>query len=122
MSQSTLSREQIQQEALSRAVGNTSMTNFPDIYRGFLEKGIPAEDIRPRENIFTYHAWRALGRQVRRGEHGVKVTTWIPMSKLTGETTPDGDPERVQLGRRAHTAVVFHISQTDPIQGKAGAV
>jgi hypothetical protein len=66
------SREQMQQEALSRAASGSSLTNWPAIIHGFMAKGIPEADIRPRENIFTYHAWRALGRQVRRGEHGVK--------------------------------------------------
>ena len=70
-------KEQIQQEALSRAATGQALTNYPAIIRGFMEKGIPADDIRPRENVFTYHAWRALGRQVRRGEHGVKVVTFV---------------------------------------------
>ena len=108
------SKDEIQQEALSRAVGNQSLTNWPAIFQGFIAKGIPEHEIKPRENVFTYHAWRALGRQVRRGEHGVKVTTWIPTERkerdqATGE-------ERVSTGRICHTAVVFHVSQTDPIR------
>src|SRR5262245_25016136 len=70
-------REQMQQEALSRAVGGQALTNWPAILAGFLAKGIAEHDIRPRENVFTFHAWRALGRQVRRGEHGVKVVTFV---------------------------------------------
>ena len=108
------SREEMQQEALDRAIGNQSTANWGAIFAGFTAKGIPEADIRPRENVFTYHAWRALGRQVRRGEHGVKVTTWIPTERkerdrVTGE-------ERVTTGRICHTAVVFHVSQTDPIR------
>jgi hypothetical protein len=64
-------------EALSRATTGLSMSNYPTIYSGFMEKGIPELEIKPRENVFTYAAWRALGRQVRRGEHGVKVLTFI---------------------------------------------
>jgi hypothetical protein len=110
----TIDREQMQQEALGRAIGNQSLTNYPAIFQGFMEKGIPESEILPRENVFTYHAWRALGRQVRRGEHGVKVTTWIPTErkehdKVTGE-------EKVSTGRNCHTAVVFHVSRTDPIR------
>src|SRR5947209_8176957 len=82
-------RQAIQQEALGRAVGNQSLSNWPAIFAGFTAKGIPENDIRPRENVFTYHAWRALGRQVRRGEHGVKVTTFVPMTKKTGQSNPD---------------------------------
>ena len=111
------SREQIQQEALSRAVGNQSLTNWPAIIAGFMAKGIPEIEIKPRENVFTYQAWRALGRQVRRGEHGVKVTTFVPMDKKTADIDPEtGEAKRVHLGRRAWTATVFHISQTDAIQ------
>ena len=58
----TLTKETIQAEALSRAVGNHSLTNWPTIFREFAAKGIPEDNIRPRENVFTYHAWRALGR------------------------------------------------------------
>ena len=70
-------RQEIQEEALGRALGGQSLSNWPAILAGFSAKGIPESDIRPRENVFTYHAWRALGRQVRRGEHGVKVVTFI---------------------------------------------
>jgi hypothetical protein len=113
----TEERHAMQQEALSRATEGESWTNYPAIFQGFMAKGIPEADIRPRENVLTYHAWRAIGRQVRRGEHGVKVLTYVPMNKKTGETDPDtGEEKRVQLGRRAWTAVVFHISQTDPIR------
>ncbi len=42
------------------------------------------------------------GRQVRRGEHGVKVTTFVPMNKKTGESDPDtGEEKRVPLGKRS---------------------
>jgi hypothetical protein len=35
--------------------------------------------------VFTYHAWRALGRQVRRGEHGVKVVTFVTVADKDSE-------------------------------------
>jgi hypothetical protein len=111
----TIDREQIQQEALSRAAAGQSFANWPAIFAGFSAKGIPEHEIKPRENVFTYHAWRALGRQVRRGEHGVKVTTWVPMTKKT-ENAETGETEAKPIGKRAWTATVFHISQTDPIQ------
>ena len=100
----------IAQEALSRATNNLSMLNYPAIYEGFEEKGI--SDIQPRVNVFTYHAWRAKGRQVRKGEHGVKVVTWIDCKSK--DIDPDtGEPKQY---KRAKSATVFHISQTDPIQ------
>src|SRR3989442_10288268 len=110
-------REQMQEEALSRAIGGQALTNRPAIIHGFMAKGIPEHDIRPRENVFTYHAWRALGRQVRRGEHGVKVVTFVPMTKKTGQVDAEtGEEKTAQLGKRAWNATVFHVSQTDPIQ------
>jgi hypothetical protein len=47
--------------------------NYGAIFQGFMEKGIPESEILPRENVFTYHAWRALGRQVRRGQPHQKM-------------------------------------------------
>jgi hypothetical protein len=111
-------REQIQQEALSRAVSGQTLSNWPAIIEGFTAKGIPESDIRPRENVFTYHAWRALGRQVRRGEHGVKVCTFVAVkdSKEDVDGTNDGTNQRKSDYRRPWTATVFHVSQTDPVQ------
>ena len=118
------SREQIQHEALSRAASGQSLANWPAILAGFTAKGIPESDVRPRENVFTYHAWRALGRQVRRGEHGVKVVTFVSTDRGAAETADagaaDGDADKSEArkrgGRRPWTATVFHVSQTDPIQ------
>jgi hypothetical protein len=107
-------REDMARESLSRAVNGITMSNYPDIFRGFMACGIPEADIRPRENVFTYHAWRALGRQVRKGEHGVKVHTWIDATK---ETTADGVTKE-QAYRFCRTVTVFHVSQTDPIEAR----
>jgi hypothetical protein len=115
-----MQREQMQQEALSRAVSGQALTNWPAIIAGFTAKGIPEADIRPRENVFTYHAWRALGRQVRRGEHGVKVVTFVSVPGKEGEdNTEEGDGmDKPRKGgyRRPWSATVFHVSQTDPIK------
>jgi antirestriction protein ArdC len=71
-------------------------------------------EIKPRENVFTYNAWRALGRQVRRGEHGVKVLTFIDCQRKDEETG-----QLKERFRRPFSTTVFHISQTDEIQGGA---
>lgn len=102
-------------ESLKRAVSGESFSNFPAIFRGFVAKGIPEAEIKPRENVFTYEAWRALGRQVRRGEHGVKIVTFI--ESKSKETDPDTGERK--LIRRPWTSTVFHISQTDVIAGGA---
>jgi hypothetical protein len=121
MSTATVDRVQMQQESLSRATQGQALTNWPAIFEGFVAKGIPEHEIKPRENVFTYHAWRALGRQVRRGEHGVKVVTFVSMK---GKENRDGiatndldgtDKPRAGATRRPWSATVFHISQTDPI-------
>src|SRR6516225_3173997 len=77
-------------ESLKRAVSGQSFTNFPATFHGFVAKGIPDSEIKPRENVFTFQASRALGRVVRRGEHGVKITTFVEskskdIDKDTGE-------------------------------------
>lgn len=91
-----------EQTALNRAVSNMSMANYPVIFEGLMEKGISADDIIPRENVFTFPAWKALGRIVKKGEHGVKVVTFISNEK-TGKTFP-------------RTTTVFHISQTEELK------
>lgn len=99
----------LQNEALSRATSGQSLANYPAIYSGFMERGIPEADIRPRENVLTYHAWKARGRQVRKGEHGVRVVTWIPIDEkrdAAGEVTH-------KAGKRCKSATVFHESQTE---------
>ena len=112
-----VSQEPMQHEALSRAATGQTLSNYPAILAGFLAKGIPETDIRPRENVFTYHAWRALGRQVRKGEHGVKVCTFVSGDREKTERDPNGGERTVKRSfRRPWTATVFHVSQTDPIQ------
>lgn len=95
------------QESLTRAVSGQSVANFPAIFEGFLAKGIPAEEINPRENVFTFNAWKALGRSVKKGEHGVKVFTFAECSKENKETG------EVETYRRPWSTTVFHISQTE---------
>ena len=104
---------QHRQEALTRAVSGQSLTNFPAIFQGFAAKGIPECEIKPRENVFTFDAWKALGRVVRRGEHGVKVVTFI--ESRSKET--DADTGERKVIRRPWTTTVFHVSQTEALKG-----
>jgi hypothetical protein len=106
---------QAQVDSLRRAIHSKSFSNFPAIFHGFLAKGIPEAEIKPRENVFTFQAWKALGRVVRRGEHGVKVTTFIE-SKSKEIDTDTGEQKII---RRPWTTTVFHISQTEPLKGGA---
>ena len=98
----------IQTEALDRARHGESVGNYPTIIRGFKAAGIPESDIHPRENVFTYQAWRKLRRQVRRGERGIRIVTYIRREK----TADDGTKSTFS---RPWSATVFHVTQTDPI-------
>jgi len=91
------------EQALQRATTSSSFANYLAIVQGFIEKGISPEQIRPRENVFTFNAWKQLSRSVKKGEHGVKIVTWIPCEK---------DGEKFV---RPKSATVFHISQTQPL-------
>lgn len=101
---------ELQQQALNNALYSDSLSNYPAIFAGFLEKGIAEDDIQPRINVFTFNAWKAKGRQVRKGEHGVRVVTWVPM------TRKDDAGNAVPIGRKPKTTTVFHISQTDVLE------
>lgn len=103
------SKDQMQQQALENAVTGQSVANFQAIFEGFEAMGIPADAIKPRVNVFTFNAWKALGRSVKRGEHGVKIVTVIPCTKkdpATGEAVPV---------KKIKTTTVFHISQTQAL-------
>ena len=111
--QSNISQSRL--ESLRRAISGQSLGNFPAIFQGFAAKGIAESEIKPRENVFTYQAWRALGRQVRRGEHGVRIVTFIESKSKE----IDQDTGEAKVIRRPWSSTVFHISQTDVIEGGA---
>lgn len=106
-----MNNHEANQQALSNAVSNQSMLNYHAIFTEFMARGIPESQIEPRVNVFTYKAWLALGRQVRKGEHGVKVVTFVPMTK---RDTLTGNEKSFRVPR---STTVFHISQTDAVQG-----
>ena len=108
-----MDKQMVQQEALTRAITSPSMSNYGAIFRGFMEKGLPEADIRPRENVFSYQAWRALGRQVRKGEHGVKIATIRKGEKTV--RTADGTESKERFSS-PWFVTVFHVTQTDVVQ------
>ena len=119
-----ITREQLQAEALSRAMHGQSTSNLGEIFNGFKAMGIADVDILPRENIFTFWAWKALGRQVRKGEHGVRVTTWVESRKRLQANHRDQQSDKADAAADANTrarfsrpVTVFHISQTEPVSG-----
>jgi hypothetical protein len=96
-------------QALRNAVSGQSFGNYQAIFEGFAAMGIAAEDIKPRENVFTFNAWRALGRTVSKGQKGVRVVTVIRCTRQDAET---GESHPV---RKPRTTAVFHISQTEAL-------
>ncbi len=106
-----MKKREMQEEALSRAQNGLTGSNYPAIYQGLMAKGIPQHEIKPRENVFTYDAWIALGRHVRKKEHGVRVLTFVRTSKT--EIDASTGEEKIRGGSYPKTISVFHISQTD---------
>ena len=112
-----LNRSERASQALSNAKADRSLMNYPAIFEGFAEMGIALDDIQPRENVFTYNAWLALERQVRKGAHGVKVLTWIKAEGKDGnkDAAPAEANGESRAFRFARSTTVFHISQTDAV-------
>lgn len=99
------------QEALERIQSRGFCKNDALAIMAFADRGIDPESITPRENVLTFRAWKAVGRQVAKGATGVSVTTWIPC-KESKKATKDGEEPKQKL--RPKTARLFHISQTIP--------
>ncbi len=79
----------------------------------FAARGIDPIAIEPRENVLTYRAWQAKGRQVCKGERSVRITTYIPIdAKIDPATGKVIEP----ASSRPWTAAVFHVSQTKAVQ------
>ena len=89
----------------------------------FADAGIDPDDITPRENVFTFNAWKDVGRQVAKGANGIPVTVWVP-KKGKGKDAPaptvDGKPSPGSMFPK--TTRLFHISQTLPLGTKSMTV
>ena len=62
----------------------------------------------PYLDWFTYKRWRAQGYRVRKGEHGIHLITFIPVIR-------EQDGQRLQVGSRPWTSVVFCRCQVEPV-------
>jgi len=108
-----------QHEALARATGCRSMENMVAVLEHFGNtRGLGYDSVEPGKNVLTFHAWRAVGRHVKRGEKGFRVETWVP--RVERVRLPDGT-ESAQSRQMHSRAFVFHISQTEPDGGTAPA-
>ena len=59
--------------------------------------------------VSGYRSWQQLGRQVRKGEKGIKILA--PISRTVAEDEETGEKVRALVGFK--TATVFDVSQTD---------
>jgi hypothetical protein len=127
-----MTKSEMQAEALANARAGQSAMNYAAIFEGFIAKGIAEADIKPRENVFTYHAWKALGRSVKRGEHGIKVVTFIECSAAerdpaSGEVLAPrleavfGQPPAYRLVRQARVLGELDHGVGQQFQRPAGA-
>lgn len=69
--------------------------DWPRIIDRFEARGIERREIVPHINVLSYKGWLAVGRYVRRGEVGVRLSL-----------RPHGWKKR-------RTVTLFHISQTE---------
>lgn len=105
---STAERAALQTAALERAREGKTCANDLFLVAAYAARCI---DAHPRVDVFTYNAWRALHRHVRKGEHGIRITTYTHTEALRPDGTADEQSFPV-------SAVVFHASQTDPDDAK----
>ena len=103
--------------ALDRAHTLVPNSNDAAVVMGFSARGIAVDDIIPRVNVLSFQAWLAMGRVVKKGEHGVKLTTWIPIRPKKGATPAMTDSKPPKTRCRPKSVSVFHISQTEPMRG-----
>lgn len=72
------------------------------------------------EEAHTYNHWRALGYQVRKGEHAAfKTTIWKYADGKPASDTDDGANETSGGRMFMKSAYFFTRSQVDPITAKA---
>ena len=122
-----MTTQERRQEALTRACTGQTWSNYPAIFQGLMAMGIPEAEIKPRENVFTFQAWKALGRHVRKGQHGVKVVTYIACESKESQAASTDGQENAPEARRAKrysrpwVTTVFHVSQTDADEPRRAA-
>jgi len=109
MAVAEISKNETAEEALARIQSGVSENDGAAIL-AFWQAGVELTDITPRENVLTFKAWRAKGRQVAKGASGVPVVVWFPVKeKDKTRTEKDGSPKTRMMSR---TVRLFHESQT----------
>ncbi len=109
------------EDALTR-IRSGSSKNDRIVVLAFIAVGIPIDDISPRVNVLTFHAWKAAGRKIAKGAISQGVQTWIPIDSKKDREQDEQDEPRGKTRRRIRprTAHVFHITQTLPASAPKG--
>lgn len=102
-------RTETREEALARIRSGFSK-NDQAVIIAFAEAGIDPDQITPRQNVLTFDAWKAAGRQVAKGATSLRIEVWVP--RKGKKTEEDDEKKGGALMRR--TARLFHESQTLP--------
>jgi len=90
----------------ARAFSTRSLTHAQYLALVAAERGCACEAYR---DWFTYRRWKAQGYQVRRGEHGVRLTTFVEKVVTDDETGEE------KITKRPWKTTVFCRCQVDPI-------
>lgn len=64
----------VRADVFDRAGTAPAVESYEAIFVGFAAKGIPEPDIYPSWNVRTYDSWFALGRNVKKGERGDRLS------------------------------------------------
>jgi len=109
-------------EALQRIQRGQMGQNDIIAIMAFADCGIDPEAITPRENVLTFKAWKAKGRQVAKGAISVPVTVWIPCKGQQTETTEpeESGKKKAAAYMRPKVTRLFHVSQTIAIGAPKG--
>ena len=81
-----------------------------------VKAGLAECDCEPYADVFTFARWRAQGRVVRKGEHGIRLPVIVRGEKRDAET---GEVHGFSM-RRA--SFVFCRCQTDALMARAFGV
>jgi hypothetical protein len=64
--------------------------------------------------VAGFKAWQERGRQVRKGEHGIRILA--PAGRAAGTEPTEADPEGKPGRQFFRLTAVFDITQTEPIE------
>jgi hypothetical protein len=76
----------------------------------------------PYADVFTFGRWRAQGRTVRRGEHGIRLTVYIAARRhdaiddASGTEAGQAQPDAIR--RYPRVSFVFCRCQTDALEAR----